>query len=105
MNKVAIVKELKELLQKHFPDDINKVILFGSQVNGDAREYSDYDVLIIVNNDYDWRYKKKIFHVTFDIELKYGILTDLKIISKKDLNTIKGKEPFILEALENGIIV
>jgi len=51
MNKVTIIKELKKLLQKHFPDDINKVILFGSQVNGDAREYSDYDVLIIVNNE------------------------------------------------------
>ena len=51
MDKIEIIKEL---LIKYFPDEIDKVILFGSQVNGDAREYSDYNVLIVVNRNYNW---------------------------------------------------
>lgn len=103
MKKTKILKELKALLLKHFGDDIEEVILFGSQVNGKAREYSDYDVLIILKNDYDWRYKDKISAVCNKIDLKYEVFIDDKIISQRELSTLKGRVPFVLDALETGI--
>jgi len=105
MNKIAILKELKQLIQNRFADSVDKIILFGSQINGKARDYSDYDILIILKDDYDWRTENKILDLCYQIDLKYEIITDIKIISKNDLTTKIGKQPFILDALEHGVTV
>lgn len=105
MFNLQAMKELKELLIKSFPGYIEKVILFGSQVKGRKKIYSDYDVLIIVKKAYDWKFKNKVYDKTWEIDFKYNILTDIKLISNKELKSIKGKQPFILDALENGIVL
>ena len=105
MNQLRIIKDLKKLLISKFPDYFDKVILFGSQVMGSAGEYSDYDILIILKTDYDWKLENKILNVCYDIDLKYEILTDVKLISNKELKTIKGKQPFIINAFEKGLVV
>lgn len=99
------MKEFKELLIKNFPGHIDKVILFGSQLKGGNRDYSDYDVLIIVKKAYDWKFKNKVYDKTWEIDYKYNILTDIKLISNGELQTVKGKQPFILDALENGVVL
>ena len=104
INQQAIA-DIKKLLMQNFPDYIDKIILFGSRVKGEARVYSDYDILIILKKSYDWKLKNKIHDKIYDIDLKYDIFTDLKLISKNELKTFKGKQPFILEALENGIVL
>src|SRR5215469_17820015 len=56
MNK-QIFKEIQTLKQQILPNE--KVILFGSQARGDAREDSDWDLLLLLNkskralDDYD----------------------------------------------------
>ncbi len=99
------MQELKELLVTTFPRDIEKVILFGSQIKGNAQEYSDYDVLVIINHDYDWKFKNKIYDTTWEIDFKHEILTDVKLISANELQTLKGKQPFIQDAFEHGVIL
>lgn len=59
-NKRTILKELKNVLVTHFGSDINDVILYGSRVTGKARKDSDYDVLIILNNENNWQYERKL---------------------------------------------
>lgn len=104
MNQQAM-QELKDLLVTTFPDDIENVILFGSRVTGDAGEYSDYDVLVILKNEYDWKFKNEIYDTTWEIDFKHDILTDVKVISVGELQTIKGKQPFIQDALEEGVVL
>ena len=104
LNRQAM-HELKELLVTTFPDTIEKVILFGSRVKGDAREYSDYDILVIVKHAYDWRFEDKISDTTWEIDFKHDIFTDVKVISLGELQTIKGKQPFIQDAFETGVIL
>jgi hypothetical protein len=42
--------------------------------------------------------------VVYDFELKYDIFIDFKIISMQELkNSIRGKQPFFQDAIENGI--
>ena len=103
-NRQAMQK-LKELLVSTFPSDIEKVILFGSQVKGDARKSSDYDVLVIVNHDYDWKFKNKIYDTAWEIDFEHDILTDVKLISTNELQTLKGKQPFIQDAFEHGVVL
>jgi predicted nucleotidyltransferase len=105
VDKKKILKELKVHLIKQFKGHIHKVILFGSQALGDAGDYSDYDILIIMEKGYDWKLKDDILAACYEIDLKYDILTDVKLISKMDLQTIKGKQPFISEALAHGIAI
>ncbi len=104
LNQQAM-NELKELLLKSFPDYIEKVIFFGSRVNGNAQEYSDYDILLILKKSYDWRLENEIYGKCCDINLKYDIIIDIKIISKEELQTIRGKQPFIQNAITYGVII
>jgi len=99
------VKEFKELLALNFPDDIEKVILFGSQINENAHEHSDYDVLVILRKEYDWKFEDSICEAAFEIDLKHDIFIDVKVISTHELQTIRGKQPFISDAIEKGIIL
>jgi predicted nucleotidyltransferase len=103
-NKRTIIKELKLALVAHFGEDIKDVILFGSRVTGKAHKDSDYDVLIIVNDDYDWRLEDKIISVVYNLELKYDILIDMKVISSNELHhSIKGIHPLYQDAMQGGI--
>jgi predicted nucleotidyltransferase len=105
VDKKKILKELKALLVTEFSGEIHKVILFGSQAIDDANDYSDYDILVIMEKGYDWKLKDAILACCYEIDLKYDILTDVKLISKSDLQTIKGKQPFVLSALTHGIAI
>ncbi len=98
--KKNILNELKKMLQKHLGKNIEKVILFGSQAANTSSEYSDYDILIILRTGYDWHTKNEIFSLCYEIDLKYDILIDAKIISLAELRTLRGKQPFVLKALE-----
>jgi uncharacterized protein len=104
-DKIQILKELQLLLKKEYPTDVDEVILFGSQATNQAREYSDYDILVILKDAYDWRLENAIMDSCYEIDLKYDILTDVQFISRPELKTIKGKQPFIQNALEQGLTV
>lgn len=104
IDKRIILEKLKASLVAEFGEDIDDVILFGSQVSGEAHKNSDYDVLIILNRDYDWEYRRKIISTVYDMELEYEIFIDMKLISIYELNhTMKGMHPIYAEAIEKGI--
>lgn len=98
-----IINDLKQILIDKFSDLIDKIILFGSQVNGDSHDDSDYDILIILNDKYDWKLESEIIDLCYDIDLKYNIVTDIKIISKEDLNKPRGKQTYIQQAISTGL--
>jgi len=100
---VEIIKEMKARLQNKF-DSISEVMLFGSQATGDAGEFSDYDILIIVAHPVFWRQEREIVDEVYSIDLKYDIVTDVKIISQRELKTLRGKQPFIRRALHEGVV-
>lgn len=61
-----ILKALKQKLIDSFGDNIAKVILFGSQVTGGATEFSDYDILIVLKCEYDWKFRNEIYDLCND---------------------------------------
>ena len=98
-----IMKELKKDLQNKF-SFVSDVILFGSQATGKAFEFSDYDILVIVSHPISWRQRREISDEIYSIDLKYNILTDVKIISEPELKTLRGKQPFIQNAIQEGVV-
>ena len=48
-------------------------MLFGSQANNSAHEFSDYDILILLNRDYSKLEEDTILDICYKIDLKYVI--------------------------------
>ena len=102
--KLIILQEIKSLLIANFGDEIKEVILFGSQASGKANENSDYDILIILQHPYSREMVKQIRYICYDMDIKYGIISDTLVVSEYELqHTLKGYEPVYINALANGI--
>jgi len=79
-----IFKEIQALKRQLLPNE--KVILFGSQARGDAREGSDWDLLVLLNKkkinfikDYD-----KYAYPFAELGLRYNTYISAKIYTVKD---------------------
>ena len=79
-----IFQEIQALKRQILPNE--KVILFGSQARGDAREDSDWDLLVLLNKE------KKNFNEDYDnfaypfeeIGYKYDTLVNAIVYTIKD---------------------
>ncbi len=100
--KVQILSDLKHNLKNLLHENLKDVVLFGSQLTNMSKDDSDYDILILVKNKADWRLERKISDVCYEIDLKYGVLTDTHIISEPELNSPRGKQPIFVNALNQG---
>jgi uncharacterized protein len=100
---LKIINDLKKHLQFHLGEIIKDVILFGSRSGNNYSEFSDYDVLIVVNDDFSGKLENKIFDLCYDIDLKYDIMLDIHVLSINELNSLRGKQPVFLNAIKTGI--
>ena len=94
---------LKAALEEAFPGRIGKIILFGSRANGEASDNSDWDILLLLNNEYTWQLKKSIRSVCYDMALNLNIVLDTKVISRAELGAERGGVMYIQEAMTRGI--
>jgi uncharacterized protein len=101
-NHKIILTDLKVLLSQKYKDELKDVVLFGSQLKGKATKESDYDILIIFKHPSDWKKEREISDLCYEIELKYGIITDTHILSEDELKNLRGKQPIFANALSNG---
>ncbi len=51
-DKILILSGLNQKLEEQYSDSVKNVVLFGSQANNNSNEFSDYDVLILLNQEY-----------------------------------------------------
>jgi uncharacterized protein len=105
VDKRLILIDLKNRLKEEYFDSVKNVVLFGSQARNDANENSDYDVLILLNQDYHKDDENRILDICYDIDLKYNILIDAHLLSTKELESKRGRQPIFVNALKNGIYV
>jgi predicted nucleotidyltransferase len=98
-----IITQLKRHLVKNYSSKIKDVILFGSRVKGNYKEFSDYDVLIILDDDYSGKDENTILDLCYDIDLKYNILLDVHILSNSELSSARGRQPVFVNAIKSGI--
>lgn len=104
MESKLLAKEIKQHLNKHLNNIVSDVVIFGSRVKGNAAKDSDYDVLIILNTNYDRKTQKLINSLCYDFDLKYDIFLDTQIISEFELiNSMRGKDPVFKTALKEGL--
>lgn len=89
-------------LYKLYSGYIEKIILFGSKVRGDAGKDSDIDILIVIRNG-SKELKNKITDLAFEIILKYGVDIEPTIFDKKEwMRLTKIPTSFVYCVLKEG---
>jgi predicted nucleotidyltransferase len=101
--KYLILNDFSQLLRLHLSDNLKDLVLFGSRINGKAKKDSDYDFLVILKQKADWRTEREISDLSYEIELKYNIVTDTHVLVESELSTLRGKQPIYVNAIEKGI--
>jgi len=100
--KYQILTELRELLSGKLKDNLKDVVLFGSQLKESKSQDSDYDILILLHKTSNWKLEREISDLCYEIDLKYGIITDVHILPDDDLKSPRGKQPIFINAIANG---
>ena len=80
-----ILHKIKEVVYEVDPQA--EVILFGSRARNEAKEDSDWDILILVPYAVNLKVEQKFRHKLFDIELEYRQTISTFIYSKSNWYT------------------
>ena len=91
------LRKLATSIYEKFPD-LSLLLLYGSQVRGNADKYSDYDVLVVIPKAEESSKIKK------EIEKKLKIKLHLTIYSEQAFKTFVITEPYLKFWFNEGII-
>ena len=70
-----IIAQTRLGLEKIYGEQIERVVLFGSQARGDARADSDIDLLIVLKNPFSYSTESdRISFLIADLCLEYSVL-------------------------------
>ena len=99
-----IFSEIQTLKRHILPNE--KVILFGSQARGDAREDSDWDLLVLLNKEGEITYEEDtLYGYPFDeIGWNFGIAVNTLLYSTEDWEKRK-ITPFYKNVEKEGILI
>ena len=87
-------------------EKIQAVYLFGSRARGTERPDSDYDLLLVVREDFSLVEKDALYDQVIDILLDTGRLISLKIFKQKEFRRLRDLgTPFLSRVLQEGIKV
>jgi predicted nucleotidyltransferase len=95
------VEEFVRRVTQEYGDQIRGITLFGSVARGTAVEDSDIDLLVVIDEE-DFRLRRELVGLSFDILLETGGDLSVKVLSDRDFQARKSYS-FLRNVLgENG---
>ncbi|MDR0865628.1 MAG: nucleotidyltransferase domain-containing protein [Candidatus Symbiothrix sp.] len=96
-----ILKQIRTLKRRLLPND--KLILFGSQARGDAREDSDWDLLVLLNKPVREADDDDNYGYPFaEMGWKYGVYLSTKVYTAAEWEK-RRPSPFYKNVEQDGI--
>lgn len=101
LNYKELLTHIKDTIKAIEPDA--EVILYGSRARGDAKETSDWDLLILVPYAVGLEDEQKFRHKLFDLELKFGQAISTLVKFKKEWETKFSVTPLYENISREGV--
>lgn len=96
----ALQKELKDTLGER----VEKIILYGSQARGDARDDSDIDVLVVLKEDFKYgTMLKKTSRAVAKLSLDNDVVISRAFATRQQYE--QSQMPFLMNVRREGITI
>jgi predicted nucleotidyltransferase len=101
-NLDKIIFLVKQWFTEQYQDNLESIILYGSQARDDAKEYSDIDILIVLKKAFNYREEiEKTSHFIADLSLENDTVISRAFISNQRFH--EENNPFLLNVRREGI--
>ena len=99
-----VLRLLRKELKNALGERIEKVVLYGSQARGDARDGSDIDVLIVLKDDFKYGVMlRKTSRIVAKLSLDNDVVISRAFASRQQYE--KSKMPFLMNVRRDGIAI
>ncbi|MDB9315092.1 nucleotidyltransferase domain-containing protein [Spirulina sp. CS-785/01] len=103
-NLKNILNETCQELRQLYNQQLDKIILYGSQARGDNETDSDIDILIVLKRDFNYSEEsQRISEVIANLCLKYNTLISCALASTHQLQTYNNN--FFRNIRQEGIVL
>ena len=104
MESKALLQNIKELVQAIEPSA--QIFLYGSRARSEARPYSDWDILILVDGVVSPSRRDRLRHQIYEIEWETGEVICSIIRSRQEWNTPRFQQtPFSISIEKEAILL
>jgi predicted nucleotidyltransferase len=102
LDKISSV--IKQWFSEQYRENLESLILYGSQARGDAKEYSDIDILVVLKRGFDYREEiEKTSHFIADLSLEYDTVISRSFVSEERYKN--ENSPFLLNVRREGMLL
>jgi uncharacterized protein len=101
-NLDRIVILVKQWFSEQYQENLDELILYGSQARDDAQEYSDIDVLVVLKKAFNYREEiDRSSQFIADLSLEYDTVISRAFISAQRFQN--ENSPFLLNVRREGV--
>jgi predicted nucleotidyltransferase len=106
-NLMILLKNYREQIAKIFGEYLTGVMLYGSYARGDFNSDSDMDIMILADvepTEISY-YADKVYDITYDFEVEYGIEINPSVQIVQVYNQWKYTYPFFANIEKDGVVI